>query len=556
MSDPPSKAPWFLAALLAVVVLAAIVRLPLVPIAAGSFRLTEAMNLEEAENVRISSGMLHKASLNPHAFEYPSLYYYLTLGIEKALTAAGAGRWAAFVTGARVLSLAFGLGTVALAGALAFRLGGPFAGILAAALVAFDRTSIEIATLAKPNAAQAFFVLAGLFTLVAFAAHPRRRAAVLAAAWFGLATASKWLGVLGLPLLAFAAAIAAPVAVPGGIRGLVARVRAGATRPVSPLALLAPIAVFGAVFLAAVPFALLSPREFGMGFAQVFLAQGAHRRALPFWISFDYLGRSLGWIGFALAMAGLIWALARLLRWDGSARANGLAVLAAWCLGYFALVLFVFARLPSYVDLLVAPLAALAGCAWAGRDGLLKAPALRALAVAVVLAAGFVANGRTAAARAEALPGDARLRAGAWLDARAASGDRVLADQGVYVPDRVRDVHWNAWGGPDRIVYDETKTWGADDAWPAWYGGHRQLVFRNAKWAAPESALVALAPRWVITSSEWVHNRLVPPSANDWVSTTYDRGLADGSAGYVERARFATGGAPTIVIYERTGGTR
>jgi 4-amino-4-deoxy-L-arabinose transferase-like glycosyltransferase len=547
VSEPAPR--WFLPCLVALALAAAAVRAPLLTIASSSFRLTEAMNLEEAENVRISTGMLHKDSLNPHAFEYPSLYYYLSLGLEKALSAAGAGRWGAFVTGARVMSLAFGIGTVVLAGMLALRLGGPFAGLLAAALVAFDRTSIEISTLAKPNAAQAFFVLAGLAALVAFVARPRLRAALAASALFALAAASKWLGVLGLPTLAFAAALGSPVPVPAGVKGIFARIRAGVTQPVSPLALLAPVALFGLVFALCVPFSLLSPREFGMGFAQVFLAQGSHRRPLPFWISFEYLGQSLGWVAFALAMAGLAWALWRSARWDGSTRANGLLVLTAWTLGYGALVLFAFARLPSYVDLLVAPLAALAGCAWVGRDGLLRNVPLKAATVVVAVAAGLYAQGGYGAARAAALPRDPRLEAGAWLAAHAESTDVVLADQGAYVPDRVIDVHWNAWGGPDRIVYDETRTWGADAAWPAWYGGHRQLVFRNAKWTAPESALAGLAPRWVVTTSEWAQNRVVPPSPNDWVSTTYDRSLADGSAGYVERARFA--GRPTIVIYER-----
>jgi 4-amino-4-deoxy-L-arabinose transferase-like glycosyltransferase len=551
VSDPSARAPFFLPVLLALVVAAAVVRAPLLTVANSSFRLTEAMNLEEAENVRISTGMMHKASLNPHAFEYPSLYYYLTLGIEQALSALGAGRWAAFVTGARALSLAFGLGTIVLVALVAQKLGGPWAGLFAASLVAFDRTAIEMSTLAKPNAAQAFFVLAGLAALVALAFRPRLRAALAAAAMFALGAASKWLGVLGLPLIALAAAATAPVPVAGGLSGLVARLRAAATRPVAPLALLAPVLLFGAVFLACVPFSLLSPREFGFGFGQVFLAQGAHRRALPFWISFEYLGQSLGWIAFALAMVGLLWAVVRLARWDGTAQANGLLVLAAWTLGYGALVLFAFARLPSYVDLLVAPLAALAGCAWVGTNGLLKAAPARAVAVALVLAAGGIANGSYAATRSHALAGDARVRAGAWLAQHAADSDRVLADQGAYVPDRVRDVHWNAWGGPDRIVYDETRTWGADAAWPAWYGGHRQLVFRNAKWTAPESALAGLSPRWVVTTSEWAHNRITPPSANDWVSKTYDLALADGSAGYVERARFTGAGAPTVVIFER-----
>lgn len=547
---------WFLPCLLAIVLAAGAVRAPLLGMASSSFRLTDAINLEEAENIRISTGMLHKGSLNPHAFEYPSLYYYLCLGIEKALKTAGVNQWSAFLIGARALSLAFGLGTVVLCALLALRLGGPASGLLAASLVAFDRTLIESSTLAKPNSAQVFFVVAGLALLVALAARPRLRAAVGAAACFALAASSKWLGALGLPALAFAGALSIPAGTGRGVRGILHRLAEAVRRPVRPWVLLAPVVVFGVVFALSVPFSLLSPREFGAGLAIVFIAQGAHQRALPFWISIDFVLKSLGPVGFALVLVGLAWALVRVARWDGSGRANALLVLTGWVLGYGALVLFVFARLPSYIDLLVPVLAILAGCAWLGPNGFLRRRGLAAALVVLAMIAGLATHGLDGLEQVRALPYDSRVAAGAWLDKQASNGDVVVADQGAYVPDRIKNVHWNAWGGPDRMVYDETRTWGQDRAWPEWYGGHRQLLFRNAKWAAPESALVDLKPRWVITTSEWAKNRLTPPSANDWVSPGYDRALADGSAGYIERARISATSGPLVLIYERMPGPR
>jgi 4-amino-4-deoxy-L-arabinose transferase-like glycosyltransferase len=547
---------WFLPCLLAIVLAGGAVRAPLLGIASSSFRLTDAINLEESENLRISTGMLHKGSLNPHYFGYPSLFYYLSLGLERGLSVLGENRWSTFLVGSRAISLAFGLGTIMLCGLLALRLGGPAAGLLAASLVAFDATSIETSTLAKPNSAQVFFVVAGLTALTALAARARLKSALVAAACFALAASSKWLGALGLPALAFAGALSVPAGTGRGVRGILHRLGEAARRPVSPWVLLAPVLVFAAVFALSVPFSLLSPREFGVGFALVFLAQGAHQRALPFWISIDFLFKSLGPVGFALVAIGLAWALVRVARWDGSERANALLVLTGWVLGYGALVLFAFARLPSYIDLLVPVLAILAGCAWLGPDGLLRrrgfAPALVVLAVI----AGLATHGLDGLEQARAMPYDSRVAAGAWLNKQAADGDVVVADQGAYVPDRIKNVHWNAWGGPDRMVYDETRTWGQDRAWPEWYGGHRQLVFRNAKWAAPESALVDLKPRWVITTSDWAKNRLTPPSANDWVSPRYDRALADGSAGYTERARISSTSGPLVLIYERAQAPR
>src|SRR5688572_22904066 len=125
-----------------IALLGLVVRWPLLPIAADSYRLTESYNLEEVENVRLSTGMLHERTLNPHAFEYPSLFYYLSLAIEGLLRAVGADSWTAYLTGVRALALAFGLATIVLTGALAARLGGVWAGLLAAILIALDRTQI------------------------------------------------------------------------------------------------------------------------------------------------------------------------------------------------------------------------------------------------------------------------------------------------------------------------------------------------------------------------------------------------------------------------------
>jgi hypothetical protein len=295
--------------------------------------------------------------------------------------------------------------------------------------------------------------------------------------------------------------------------------------------LFVPILVFGLVFLFCVPGAVLSPREFGYGFAQVFIAQGAHRRPLPFTISLVYLARSLGPIALVLALGGIGWALSRLRRWDGSAVENGVLLMAAWAIVYGKLVLFAFARLPSYVDLWVPPLAVLAGCAFAGERGWLKSKGGRAAILTGVLLVGLWAHGADTLARRIVIEGDTRQEGSRWLEAHAAENDTVLADEEILVPDRVRHVWWNWWGGPRRVVYDETVTWGTDPKWPSWGGGHRRLLFENAKWAHPDT-LLARRPRWVMTNDAWRTLRAAEPSL-----ASYDRGLDDGSTGYRERVR-------------------
>jgi len=512
--------------LVAIALVALALRLPAVTVAANSYRATEAFAGEETENVRISSGMVHKNTPLPHAYEYPSLFYELSAALERPFAHA-ADEWEKDVIAVRLLSVAFGVLAVVLVGWIALELGGAWAAYVAAAIMAFDGTQIEISTMAKPNAAQVAFVAAGFLALIAFLRHPRIRGAALASACFALAAASKWLGALGMGLLALAAALALP-ATSG--RSLLSNLWHARVRV---LALLLPLFVFFAVFFFCVPGALLSPKEFGYGFAQVFVAQGAHRRPLPFTISLLYLARSLGPLAVVLAIGAIAWALARLRRWDGSALESGIALALAWALGYGALVLFAFARLPSYVDLWVPPLAVLAGCAWAGNGGWLRSPGARAALLTAVVVVGAWAHGADTMARRIWFEGDTRQQAARWLEAHAAATDTVLADEGLYVPDRLRHVWWNWWGEPPRVVYDETKTWGNDPVWPSWGGGHRRLTFENAKWAHPET-LLTRRPRWVVTSSTWSAVRADEPAFAD-----YDRHLAGGSRGYRERQRLS-----------------
>ena len=80
-------------ALAAIAAVAVLVRWPLLGTAAGSYRRSEALAMEEVENVRISTGMLHRHTLNPHAFEYPSLFYYLVFHQKLDLTSLKQDRW-------------------------------------------------------------------------------------------------------------------------------------------------------------------------------------------------------------------------------------------------------------------------------------------------------------------------------------------------------------------------------------------------------------------------------------------------------------------------------
>jgi len=532
-------------ALATLLVIGLLIRLPLLTIASSSYRWTDAYNFEEVENVRISTGMLHKHALNPHAFEYPSLFYYLSLGLETALERLGRGGWTRDLLGVRALSLAFGLGTILAASLLARRIAGDAAGIAAAAIVACDGTLIDISGLAKPNATQVFFFTTAFILLARLATDRRVATACGAAALFAFAAASKWLGALGLAGLLIAPALAVPAAGRDGVSKLMATLAEGARRPVAAWRLALPIVVFFAALLGCMPYAILSPREFGFGLAQTLTAQALHRRALPPWAPLGFLGRSIGPLAAVLAVIALLWALARVRRWSGSAHDRGLVLVLAWAVGYGLLLSFAFVRLASYVDLWVPFVAVLVACAWAGEEGLIRSSGLRWALAGALLVAGIASHGADALARSIAVARfDTRVASGSWLERFAADSDAVVADLGAYVPDRLRRVEWIDWGSPPRIVYDESVTWGSDPIWPEWNGGHRRLVFENVKWR-PALELLATRPRWILTLDEWRAIRSHPEIQSETPAPDYDRSLADGSTGYVLRARFAAEPAPS-----------
>ncbi|MGH7741792.1 MAG: phospholipid carrier-dependent glycosyltransferase [Candidatus Eiseniibacteriota bacterium] len=540
---PPARR-FFRVSLACLLLVGLALRLPALSASSTSYRLSEAFSGEEVENVRISTGMLHRHSPNPHAFEYPSLFYYLSLAVESGLESLGLRSWTAYLIGVRSLSLLFGLGTIVLTALIARRIAGDAAGILAATLVTFDHTLIDFSALAKPNAGQLFFLLAAFLALVSLASGSGFRQALWAAALLAMATASKWLGGLGLAGLALAPLLVpAARSSPGWTRFRDSIIQ-GLHRPTPAWKLFLPPLVFLAVFFACVPYSILSPREFGFGLAQAVTAQSLHRRDLPFWAPAGFLGHSMGSIAGLLAIGALAWAARRMARWDGEAHDRSLLLIVGWVLAYGALTMFVFVRLAGYVDLWVPFVAILTGCAWVGERGLLAGRGWAWLLTIVACFSGFATRGPEALAVARgAARFDSRTASGNWLNAHAEDSDRVLADLGLFVPDRIHGVDWNSWGSPPRVVYDESATWGADPIWPDWTGGHRRLIFENVKWQRP-SFLLATRPRWVVTSSDWSEVRAHPGIASESADPDFDRALETGSAGYVVRARFAPSPSP------------
>lgn len=204
MSRLRSLLPW-----LAILAVAAGIRLP--TLTAG---LPYLGYVDEGHVLHHVNHLLVHHTWEPDSYSYPSLPFYLVAGATLAWSPVYALTHghplfddlspsppeyydivepAALIVLGRLVTLAFSLGTVLLAGLLVRRLAGPAAGLFAAWLAALAPALVMRSSVVNVNPLAAFFVLAALFFAErARAAGQPRRDAVLAGLMAGLAGATKY----------------------------------------------------------------------------------------------------------------------------------------------------------------------------------------------------------------------------------------------------------------------------------------------------------------------------------------------------------------------------
>jgi YYY domain-containing protein len=311
--------------------------------------------------------------LNPHFFAYGSFPLYLLAAVAHGLAwltqlTHGAfhppdgGAWDDFnhfTLVGRTLSALFDAGSVVLAGLLARRLAGRWAGVLAAAFVATIPFEVQVAHFYAVDTLLLFFILLTLYGCVLLAQGPRGPQAeergmlrpwgmgMFVGASFGLAMATK---VSALPLLA-------PIAV-----ALVLRWR---RRGLDEMAL----ALLGVASAAVLAFVLTSPYaliDWGSFQAQVNEQTALSRGQLdypyvrqfanttPFVYEIQQLllydmGLPLGLLG----LAGFGWAVARLWR----RLDDDWLIVVVWLVGYFTIIGSAYTKFTRYMLPVFAPLA-------------------------------------------------------------------------------------------------------------------------------------------------------------------------------------------------------
>ncbi len=271
-----------------------------------------AIGVDEPEIINRAAGMMRSGNLNPHFFDYPTLYIYVQLAVACArfMLGAVAGEWSSLseVTSAdfylwgRAVTATFGTATVLLVYQIGLRWGTRPA-LLAAGLMAVMPLHVRESHYVLTDVPVTFFVT--LAFLLALRAHEHQKlpAFAWAGAAAGLAAATKYPGALAL------------------ILPLIALWMTPATKPSRRKVLVATVGAAAGAFLIAAPYTILDLPGFLNGYARLAAGYAGAPPAEPGWITYlKHLRNSVQWPAFLLMLGGAVFATVRAVRGPGRVR--------------------------------------------------------------------------------------------------------------------------------------------------------------------------------------------------------------------------------------------
>ncbi|HET7698164.1 MAG TPA: phospholipid carrier-dependent glycosyltransferase [Vicinamibacterales bacterium] len=256
------------------------------------------VQVDEPEVMVRAVRMMKTGDLNPHFYDYPTLYMYMQAVVAAARFLAGAmrGEWASLAQAPHEAFYVWGRGLTAILGTatvwLLYRIGlrwGRETALLAAAMFAVMPLHVRESHFVLTDVPVAFFVT--LAVLLSLRAHESATARwfALAGAAVGLAAATKYNG---------AVAIVVP---------LVCAALTPSARPSRTVAALAVLGGALGAFLLGAPYTFIELPQFLNQFARL---SAEYRTIVPgseaAWVTYlKHLRIGLGWAGSAVVIAGL-----------------------------------------------------------------------------------------------------------------------------------------------------------------------------------------------------------------------------------------------------------
>lgn len=250
---------------------------------------------DEPEIMTRVDRMLRTGDLNPHFFDYPTLFMYVELAVASVRFMAGAtmGYWSSleharvtdFYLWARAVTACVGTATVWLVYLIGTRWG-TAQGLIAAAVMTVMPIHVRESHFVLTDVPATFIVTLTCVLALRASEHPTGRRFIIAGAAAGFAAATKYPAALALVLPLGALALTPEM------RGLRIRTACGV------------IAASGVAFLIAAPYTILDLTGFLNGYAHLMASYTGKELAEPGWITYlKHLRLNLAWPA-ALAVIG------------------------------------------------------------------------------------------------------------------------------------------------------------------------------------------------------------------------------------------------------------
>ena len=288
-------------------------------VAAGTLRFVSlgagipyAIGVDEPEIINRVAGMMRSGNLNPHFYDYPTLYIYVQLATAcvRFLVGAMAGHWqslgqvtsADFYLWGRAVTALFGTATVLVVHQIGLRWGSRPA-LLAAGLIAVMPLHVRESHYVLTDVPLTFFVALTFLLALRAHEHPTARTFAWAGATAGLAAATKYPGAVSLVL------------------PLIAVWMTPETKPSRRVAAASVIGASAVAFLVAAPYTILDLPGFLNGYARLAAGYAGLSPPEPAWIIYlKHLRISVQWPAFLLMLGGSILAVVRAVRGPGRVR--------------------------------------------------------------------------------------------------------------------------------------------------------------------------------------------------------------------------------------------
>jgi Dolichyl-phosphate-mannose-protein mannosyltransferase len=195
----------FVAGLIALAVLAVLIRLPSIGADLGH----QPLDIDEHRLAANVKQFFVKGEIGYHTVEhYPGLFFWMLTGTSLLIYLQGLMEGTlhsirempveSFVLAGRLTNTLVASATVVVTGLIGRQMSGTAAGLMAAGILAIAPLSVETMTAMRNDPAQALFVCAAIHAALAASSTDRRAWPVLAGLFSGIATAIKYTGVFAL----------------------------------------------------------------------------------------------------------------------------------------------------------------------------------------------------------------------------------------------------------------------------------------------------------------------------------------------------------------------